>query len=98
MHLQITRGGYTVTVVDHQIRLLHEITAYPESSYSLLMYLFDVDRTVQVSMTKHAETGERICNLLGKKYTTGLGWDIGERVSHAANDQVLEDRGPLHKS
>ncbi len=86
-----------MTIVDDQVRLLHQIMTYPESSNSVLVDLVHVDGGGHVSVAEHAEAEERISHSFGEEDTSNLGGYVGEGISHTANDDVLEDGGPPDK-
>ncbi len=50
----------TMTVVDDQVWLLHQITTDPESSDSILVNFLDVDGGGQIAVAEHAKAKERM--------------------------------------
>ncbi len=48
-------------------------------------------------MTQHPKSKERKSNWLGKEYPPDFGRYVGERITHTADDEVLERCGFLHK-
>jgi hypothetical protein len=90
-------GEPTMTVIDDQVWLLHKIMANPESSNSILVNLFYVDRRRRVSVAEHSKAEERVSHLFREEDTSDLGWHVGKCISHAANDDVLKDGGTLDK-
>jgi hypothetical protein len=87
----------TMTVVDDQVWLFHQVMTNPQSSDPILVNLVDLDRGGQVSMTEHAKSKERVSHFFGEEDTANLDRYIGKSISHATNDNVLEDRGTLYK-
>jgi hypothetical protein len=86
-----------MTIVDYQVRLFYEIMTYPQSSNTILVHLLHVDGRGQVAMAQHAEAEERVGHFFREEYTSDIGWDFGEGVSHTSNHYVLEDGSSLHE-
>lgn len=61
------------------------------------MHFRHLDGRGQISVAQHAEAEERISHCFGKEDSSDLGGDVGECVSHTADDDVLEDGGALHE-
>ena len=48
-------------------------------------------------MAEHSKSEEGVSHFFAEEDTTNFDRDIGERIPHATDDNILEDRGTLYK-
>jgi hypothetical protein len=64
-----------------------------QSTHAVTVNLLVVDWAMEMTMAKQTEAKEGMGNVFGEEHSPDTGWDVGEGVSHAPDNDVLEYSG-----
>jgi hypothetical protein len=82
-----------MTIVNDKVRICFGVWDGPQSTHAATMNLLVVDSAIEITMAKQTEAKEGMGDVFGEEHSPDTGWDVGEGVSHAPDNDVLEYSG-----